>query len=482
MHEIPLERFIATMRENTDDEMRYCFIIGAGASRESGIKTGIEMAREWMGELLDSYSGEQIEAMMRDLGIDPFPYDNISSEHYFDVFDLRFHANYRHGYIALEKSMDRARPSYGYYTFATMLATTGHNLVITTNFDSLVEDALFLCSERKPVVVDHELLAEYLDFNKKRPIIAKINRGLFYEPLNRRAELQNLMDGWKDVLRTAFRIYTPVVIGYAGGDGSLMRFLNDLSIRLNGLYWCYYAPHGPSPEVRALVRRRKGYLIPIDGFDDMMYRMETGLSIKNPKENMVSAANERLGEYEKSYTAFVKKYRSAENPTERQIELLASMDDASERAVRELTARIAGAPDEARLYSDRAMAFERLGKHAEAADDYARAAELDPDDADTHNNLGNALSELGSYGPALESYGDAIALDPDVPDFYNNRGLAYYELGRYPEAVADYSEAIALAPDFAVAYRHRAWAYEATGDAERARADYERANLLRLEN
>ena len=68
----------------------------------------------------------------------------ISSEYYFDIYKLRFYDNPRMGYSYLEKIMERCDPSLGYYTLTKLLTENNqNNLVITTNFDSLVEDVLF---------------------------------------------------------------------------------------------------------------------------------------------------------------------------------------------------------------------------------------------------------------------------------------------------------------------------------------------------
>ena len=45
----------------------------------------------------------------------------ISSEYYFDIYRLRFHANPRKGYSYLEKIMERCDPSLGYHTLAKLL-------------------------------------------------------------------------------------------------------------------------------------------------------------------------------------------------------------------------------------------------------------------------------------------------------------------------------------------------------------------------
>ena len=152
----------------------------------------------------------------------------ISSEYYFDIYKLRFHANPRKGYSYLEKIMERCDPSLGYHTLAKLLTENNqHNLVITTNFDSLVEDALFLYTDKKPLVVSHESLVDYMDANIQRPIVAKVHRGLMYDPFNSPETTNELKPEWRKALTYALNVYTPIVIGYAGGDHSLMSFLED---------------------------------------------------------------------------------------------------------------------------------------------------------------------------------------------------------------------------------------------------------------
>ena len=95
-----------------------------------------------------------------------------SSRAYFDLYAMRFFPDYQNGSAFLERTLERAQPSLGYYPLAALLANTRNNLVITTNFDSLVEDALFIYTDKRPIVISHELLAQYINFNTSRPIIA----------------------------------------------------------------------------------------------------------------------------------------------------------------------------------------------------------------------------------------------------------------------------------------------------------------------
>ena len=306
---LSLNVFLNTLEEGCKNERRYCFILGAGASKTSGIPTGEELAKQWHGEILEQCSKEEIKELKKRLGVRS---TKPSSRAYFDLYAMRFFPDYQNGSAFLERTLERAQPSLGYYPLAALLANTRNNLVITTNFDSLVEDALFIYTDKRPIVISHELLAQYINFNTSRPIIAKLHRGLFFDPLNRAEQVNGLSKQWKDILREAFKRYTPVVIGYAGGDHSLMDFLKETEC-LSGLYWCYRHDEPPE-EIQKVVERHSGYFIPIEGFDEMMYLMGQRFGYTDPCEHIESAAEQRVRDYQEQVKAFQEKLRAAETP------------------------------------------------------------------------------------------------------------------------------------------------------------------------
>ena len=136
---LSLNVFLNTLEEGCKNERRYCFILGAGASKTSGIPTGEELAKQWHGEILEQCSKEEIKELKKRLGVRS---TKPSSRAYFDLYAMRFFPDYQNGSAFLERTLERAQPSLGYYPLAALLANTRNNLVITTNFDSLVEDAL----------------------------------------------------------------------------------------------------------------------------------------------------------------------------------------------------------------------------------------------------------------------------------------------------------------------------------------------------
>jgi tetratricopeptide (TPR) repeat protein len=95
---------------------------------------------------------------------------------------------------------------------------------------------------------------------------------------------------------------------------------------------------------------------------------------------------------------------------------------------------------------------EEAGDHVEAADLFARLAELAPEGAESHYNLGTVLAALGRVKEAVERYRSAIALKSDHAKAHSNLGSALCELGRLDEAEEACRRAIALDPSLASAH------------------------------
>lgn len=322
---ISVNQLVKAVREGRSNSERFCFIIGSGASVSSGIPTGAGLEAQWMKEMEESpgldeigevaktleehleYKFEEIREAWEETKKSGTP---LPSDYYFDLYKLRFFPNHRNGYHYLEKIMANRNPGFGYHPLALMLTDgSGSNLVITTNFDSLIEDALFFYTDDKPLVINHELLAEYAgDPNIKRPVIAKVHRRIFFDPLNQPEETNGLKGIWRDVLASVFQSYTPIVIGYGGGDNSLMNFLEDSELKMkNGIYWCYFEKYGlPSEKIQRLIKDKNGYLVRTAGFDATMLAFGNALfpdkiGVHEAEEYLNRRTSEQIANYEKEY-------------------------------------------------------------------------------------------------------------------------------------------------------------------------------------
>jgi len=137
---LPLSRLINSVKTCVGDKTKYCFIIGAGASVTSGIDSGVTMATKWLNDMKE-FDSEFAEKLIAREKIE----ENDIGRHYPKIYKGRFRARKDEGYIWLQNAMKNASPGLGYYHLANVLADDSDciNFVITTNFDSLTEDAIF---------------------------------------------------------------------------------------------------------------------------------------------------------------------------------------------------------------------------------------------------------------------------------------------------------------------------------------------------
>ena len=522
------------IKESNGNGERFCFILGSGASVESGIPSGSTLEMQWMdclmGKLedrgtpaMDAGETRKIAEALEDEKAIEHTFREIEdawlkakkenkpvpSKYYFDIYKLRFHANPRNGYSYLEKIMERCSPSLGYHPLAKLLTENNlNNLVITTNFDSLVEDALFLYTDKKPLVVSHESLADYMEANIQRPIVAKVHRGLMYAPFNSPETTHELKAEWRKALSYAFSTYIPIVIGYAGGDRSLMSFLEEESTTMrNGVYWCYRGKSDPSdlPEanIQKFVEDKCGYFVAIDGFDALMVEIgktlygdairpgRTEERLREKDEKRIQQYNEQWDELNKkpemkeTLQEMNKAEQQEEERREEKKELTAwdyirrgdraSDEGRKEEAIAEYTEAIRKDPRNSAAYNNRGIVYDDLGQHEKALEDYNKALELDPSDAIVYNNRGVAYENLDQREKALENYDKAVELDPDYATAYNNRGIVYGILGQYEKALENHNKAIELNPNYATAYNNRGTVYKDLGQYEKALENHNKA-------
>ena len=88
--------------------------------------------------------------------------------------------------------MEGAEPSFGYSVLAQILVKTRHSIVITTNFDDLVADALSMFAHKHPLVCGHESLTGFIRSQMRRPLVAKVHRDFPLHPRMIQPEFRSL--------------------------------------------------------------------------------------------------------------------------------------------------------------------------------------------------------------------------------------------------------------------------------------------------
>lgn len=388
---------------------KFCFFLGAGASTTSGIPSGQNLVRQW-DEYLKKDNPKGHLRWRAQLGITN---ENMTG-FYSDYYDRRYRDFPTDGYADIERITAAGRPSVGYLLLAQMLTQSPHNVVITTNFDHLTEDAVSRFTGRLPLVIGHENLAEFVTGQPSRPTVIKIHRDLLLEPKSASTALQTMDEKWAPALDKILSHYHPVFIGYAGNDKSVMSFLLANARRFGHEwkkpYWMFYGDTVKSATVREFLEESDGIRMFGCGFDEVMVRMGRALKCELPE----------LGEIQ-----------------EREMEAFGE--------VRQAYAEIVAKPYLPMLDEVRFLRFNRHG--VEATRKCVEFLNYAPEHAGGHKEYGHCLMRSGDYIGAEREYRESIRLNPRYADYHRALGDLLAKLERYSEAKDEYHEAIRLNPE-----------------------------------
>ena len=460
---------------------KFCFVLGAGASRTSGIKSGQELVNIWDNEL-DERNSEDYYKWKIELGIT----DENKYSFYSQYYEKRYARQPSDGYNYLEKLMEKARPSIGYVMLSYLLTQTSNNVVITTNFDHLIEVAVNYYAHTMPLVIGHESLAHYVTSQITRPTIIKIHRDLLFDPANRSDEVEELHENWREALNNIFQNYNPVFIGYAGNDNSLMNYLITNADKFSNnifcpAYWMLYNKDKIEGKVKAFLDNSHSYYIPHNGFDETIYRITGALGIKAPtREDIVDEAEQRYQNIENSINLFTQKILYNEN-----LDSISESDDVkkyvstpnklvseNENKENELMMYIKATslylnkqyndaldieselikrcPKVGKYYDQIGRTLYALKRYKEAIKNYHKAIELEPKMAFYYIHLGDVFVEMKQYDEAIAEYRKAIVIEPKNAFYRSKLGNASVEMERYDEAIVEYHKAIELNPEEAL--------------------------------
>ena len=474
--ELSINGFIQEIQDVSDGHhpRKFCFVLGAGASISSGIKSGQELVDIWDDKLRIRNKSSYLK-WRSEYGItDENKYSFYSQyyEHYF-----KRHPN--DGYNFLEKLMENAIPSAGYVILSYLLSQTKNNVVITTNFDHLTEDAINYYTQTMPMVIGHESLSHYISKPINRPTVIKIHRDLLFDPANTVNEVDKLHDNWKKALNTILSEYHPIFIGYAGNDNSLMDFLIEqgeafADNRLCCPYWMLYGDGTPDGKVHDFLEKSNGYFIQHNGFDEVMFLIGRVLKIKRQSEEYFhEKVEKRFKILNDSIDKFTNKFLKDDYSTnpdnlimseeiKEAVQYLASQTNLQnmykevvlsyregnyEDAVSICKELINLAPDNALYHNTFGVILHKMKRYVEALIEKQKAVELESDSAEYRNSLGITLHALKRYDEALTEYYKAIELDPNDAFYHNNLGITLDYIERYDEALIEMQKAVELEPD-----------------------------------
>ena len=444
--EIKLKPFLRYFGEQRN--RKFCFILGAGASKSSGIPTGAELASQWLNEIEEDLDEDEFEAWLKEERIDK----NDPASFYHQIFATRFEIDHQSGYDFFEEIMEKAEPSCGYSFLAEILAQGKHDIVITTNFDSLTEDALFIYTSKKPLVIGHSDLAGFINIQLQRPQVIKVHHDLFFSPQNTEDETEHIDEKLERGLQDIFQSYIPIVIGYGGNDGGFMDVLERVLDPDKGIYWCFTGTEHPKGKIEKLVVDKRGCFIPITDFDELMVLLGEKIGIGLLDKKIERIADERVKRYRKQIQEVYNKSKEGsglllnawgeiikkpEEPNWWTYVLRAEKETDPEKIESIYEEGLEKCPDSYELMNDYAIFLQNIKKdYTQAEKYYQKALALKPDDAAINSDYAIFLLQdmKRDYTQAEEYHQKALALDPNDPNNNGNYALFLLQQGNFEQA------------------------------------------------
>ena len=478
---------------------RFCFVLGAGASRTSSIPSGQDLVDQWDEYIRVRDSTVDYKAWKEKIGIRS---KQDQYAHYSDYYKKRFEKDEAEGHTFIRNVTAKAEPSVGYLALANVMTETANNIVLTTNFDKLVETSIFRETAQIPWVIGTEGELKYLELNTSYPKILKVHGDMFLDMRNTTEEIQELDSGWKEPLKDVLKTYHPVFIGYAGNDPSLMGYLESVADQIKQPYWLYYREDELTERIWKFVVNSGGCFVDGRiGFDGVLMHLFSRFHFR---KTYMEQAKER----EQAFQAKLQEAKDA--LTKLLADETESREDqelSDDNSMRENAAQIIGqetpeillynlwnqSPEEQKRLLDAALVkFPKsayvLGSYAlywedqhemdEAEKYYQRAIEADPKNANALGDYANFLNlQRQDYDKAEEYYRLAIEADPkNARNLGNYANFLWKQRQDYDKAEKYYQRAIDADPKHANHLGNYAvFLYEQRQDYDKAEEYYQRA-------
>jgi protein O-mannosyl-transferase len=493
-------RFAASVREQ---QQSFTWFLGAGCSKSSGILDAGGLVEKWLVELhkLQAAPGESYETWLkRAFGTyDP----NSPAKLYAEAFEQRYPSAVERQ-REIEMICALGEPAYGYATFAQILShkDCGRfcNTVLTTNFDDLIADALYLYGERhaRPLVVTHEALARYVRTNSPRPTVIKLHGDAHLNPKNLRPETLEIDASLSKQLYPFLQDHALVFIGYGGNDQSILKFVKDCPVPplAPPIFWI---SKREAPELFADWLSERGALrVDHTDFDQLMHFIRGALAIElldkrrwdrigaayyqafeQLKEEIAKLTTVSANDSEALNVATVAAQKSLPDDWSfysHAHELEEADPDAAERYYQDGLKRF---PDSMVLNGGYGVFLHMVRNNAEAAEvHYKRALEIDPNEIAIHGNYATLLRNFRHDMDGAEiHYKRALEINPDDADNLGNYATFLHNVRKDTDAAETcFKRALEIDPNHTNNLGHYAnFLRKIREDMEGAEALYRRA-------
>lgn len=288
-YSLPIDAFVRSI--GVSRNIGNSFLLGAGASITSGVKSAYDCIWEWKKEIYltqnislekhfhdvsSHYVRNTIQKWLDEEGI----YPSIDSKEEYSFYIEKAYPVPDDRRQFFQNLIQNKQPFVGYHLLCLLAEVEIAKYIWTTNFDGLVSKA----------AGDKDISLIEINSDSVERIGRPLRRGeLLYIALhgdyrydklkNTDNELQCQENTLIEALSRLLEMQNLIVIGYSGRDASIMDALGKIYSKkgLGRLYWCGFEEY-PSDIVRELIEyarehNREAFYIPTNGFDDLMIRL-----------------------------------------------------------------------------------------------------------------------------------------------------------------------------------------------------------------
>ena len=405
-----------------DQDTRFVFFLGAGCSVTSGIPAAGELARQWLRTFKDDIRGEKgidlKEWVKSTTDYKGFTNENAADYYSQIIKDLFFSEDERQKEI--ERVVTGRDPGFGYAVLARLMGDNEFgrtfNKVLTTNFDDLVADALYVYSHKKPLVITHESLIGYAQVSSIKPTVIKLHGDAHFSPKNTEEELTQLEPKVKRAMAGILKESYLVFIGYGGSDEGILEILKEVGNLKDKVYWVNTTM--PNNSFGDWLQGIDAKLVHHRDFDQLMLLVNKEFGLKHPNSSRFDSL---IDAYHSTFEELEKRIQK-ESTGETKAQLEQVFEDVSEKF-----------EDWYSVYIEAVKYRDNNPKRADAV--YKKGLEKFPDSPDLLASYGWFLSVQKDYKNAEKYYKKAVSKSS------NNSGVMFMYATFLHERVGELEEA-----------------------------------------
>ena len=426
MNPMGAQEFVRRLKNLMDDsDNKLVFFLGAGCSVSSGIPDAGTLVHNWLPRLKKLKTGTELN--LEEWVKQEFPdYNNQKSSRFYERVIEALFLTPEERQKEIERLFEGKDPGFGYAILARLMSHQLYgrhcNIVLTTNFDDMIADALYLYSNKKPLVVFHESLINFVRISRTRPLVIKLHGDVRIAPKHTEIETSSLDEAVKRILKKLLSETGLIFVGYGGNDRSILNILGELppeALPL-GVYWV--SNQVPNSKMGKWLEERRAVWVNHLDFDELMLLIQNEFDLRHPEKERF----ERLLEtYFGTFQKLRNKVEAKPDTAERRL-----LETAVEKAVQEFSS----------WWSVILEASKYKTKNTEkACHIYRQGLQKFPCNAGLLAGYANFLEEvIEDYDQAEEYYLKAIAADGNSSTYLLNYAGFLKEVRRDYEKAAEY--------------------------------------------